>query len=146
MGSLVNMGTLYGQSSQTQDMAFELYETAKGYEEEGTLEKALEYYQEAFRSSKEMPFKKTMLELIGEVYTGMKKYEEALLLYQKYLELDSNPFEEVRGQRKIAYIYVYQKKYTEGFKILHEIIEKYKAKYPKEGKKPYRFAADAQFY
>jgi len=43
--------------------------------------------------------------------------------------LVSNPFEEVRGQRKIAYIYVYQKKYSKG----DEIIEKYKGKYPKEG-------------
>ena len=145
MGSLINMGTLYAQNSQTQDMASELYETAKRYEKEGNLDEALEYYQKAFETSKHMPFKKMMLKLIGEVYTRMERYEEALQIYRKYLELASNPFEEVRGQRKIAYIYVDQEKYPEGFKILDEIIEEYKGKYPEGRKEPYPFAADAQF-
>ncbi len=143
IGSLINIRALCAQNSQTQDMAFELRAHAHEYEKKGNLEKALELYQKAFETSKDMPFKKTTLLLIGQVYRRMKKYEEALQIYQKYLALASNPFEIVKGKRKIAYIYVDQKKYPKGLKILDKIIEEYpKEKYPK----PFRpFAADAQF-
>jgi tetratricopeptide (TPR) repeat protein len=121
IGSLISVRNLYSDEIQSK----KFYEEARKYEGEGNLEKAIEFYQKAFENSQNISFKKTILELLGQVYRAMKRYEDALQIYQKYLELASTPFEEVRGKTAIAYIYVYKGKYSKGLQILEKIIEEY---------------------
>jgi tetratricopeptide (TPR) repeat protein len=121
--------------------AFSIYEDARRYEMKKNIEKAVELYQKAYGVSQDENFKKTMLELIAQLYSKMKKYKDAEEIYNKLLKETSNSFETVKQKVKIAYLYVNQKRYSEAFKILDDIIEGYpKEKYPGTS-----FAADAQF-
>lgn len=134
--SMVCLKISYCDVFDSKKEEFSLYEEAKKYEKEKNLKKAIELYQKAYEISQDIGFKRTMLELIGELYIRMKKYKDAKEIYQKLLESSSNSFEIIKAKMKIAYIYVYQKQYSEAFKILDEIIEEY----PNS-----EFAADAQY-
>ncbi len=93
----------------------EYYKEARQCEEKGDLNKAARLYHRAYETSQDLNFKKEMLRLEGQTYTYMKKYPEALRIYQEYLQLPHLfPFEVVRVKTAIAYIYVYQEKILRG--------------------------------
>ncbi|HOK57149.1 MAG TPA: tetratricopeptide repeat protein [bacterium] len=114
----------------------EMLEIAVKYEREGNLKKAIEIYQEIFDNTQKDIYKELSLENLGMIYEKQKEYEKAIEIYKKCLDLVKVPFKICNTKIRIAYCYFYQKKYSDGFQILEEIIQEYPST---------TFSADAQF-